>query len=394
MRWVFIGRMSTVAPGPGAQGAAVRRSAAAVLATALALVALPRPAAAQEAECVEPSRSAIAAVPWPQESLAYDRAWDLTRGADVLVAVVDTGVDARVPQLLDRVAPGPDLVGDGEGPTFDCAGHGTFLAGIVAGAPTPGLGFAGMAPEARVLAVRHRDGRQSGVTAPVGPAIRAAADAGAGVVLLGAPLPYGDAAALDAVLYAGQRDALVVTPGLALPRGSEPPTELPGTLVSVGAQGGAPASSGPTAGPVELLAPGDGVTSVSRVTGGLVIGSGGEMAAAFVAGSAALVRSYRPELGAADVKERLLRTAVPAADAPAGTVAGIVEPLGAVTRTLPARPAAVGSDPTPLAVSPAPPVDGALDRATVFAGVVLLLALTAALTAATLRARRRPHRPS
>ncbi|HXV92702.1 MAG TPA: S8 family serine peptidase, partial [Pseudonocardia sp.] len=129
---------------------------AAAVAAVLSLALLPGHALAQPAgpaECAEPSVDRTADVPWPQVALGYDRAWNLSEGAGTVVAVVDTGIDVDVPQLGDRVSIGPDLLGDGEGAGTDCAGRGTFLAGIVAGAPAPGMGFVGVAPEAGLVAV-------------------------------------------------------------------------------------------------------------------------------------------------------------------------------------------------------------------------------------------------
>ena len=94
-------------------------------------------------------------LPWPQQALSFSSVWNLTRGAGVTVAVIDSGVDAN-PQFGDRVTVGPDLAGADFGvpPDADCAGHGTSVAGIIAAAPMTGASFTGVAPRAAILSIK------------------------------------------------------------------------------------------------------------------------------------------------------------------------------------------------------------------------------------------------
>jgi serine protease AprX len=81
--------------------------------------------------------------------------WDLTSGAGVGVALVDTGV-AEVEDLRGRVVHGPDLSGEGDG--VDRFGHGTFMAGLIAGdgelSATEGSRHVGVAPGAHIVSVK------------------------------------------------------------------------------------------------------------------------------------------------------------------------------------------------------------------------------------------------
>jgi subtilisin family serine protease len=71
----------------------------------------------------------------------------------VRVAVVDTGVDVRHPDLAGRVLTKEDLVGNGfRGFTQDL--HGTAVAGVIAAAANNSVGIVGVAPEARLLALK------------------------------------------------------------------------------------------------------------------------------------------------------------------------------------------------------------------------------------------------
>lgn len=119
-------------------------------------------------------------------ALAAEPEWNLARiGAPasapgVLVAVVDTGVDASHPALAGRVERAIDLMGGNGG---DPNGHGTHVAGTVAGADA-GCGSIGVAPDARILPVRVLDAEGEGTADVVADGIRQAADAGAAVINL------------------------------------------------------------------------------------------------------------------------------------------------------------------------------------------------------------------
>jgi len=90
--------------------------------------------------------------PWPQRRYAPQRLAGIADGGGITVAVLDSGVDATVAPLRDRVLPGADELDGGDG-RLDCVGHGTAVASIIAASAT-GTGFVGLAPGARILPVR------------------------------------------------------------------------------------------------------------------------------------------------------------------------------------------------------------------------------------------------
>ena len=160
-------------------------------------------------------------------------AWERTRGGGQLVAVVDTGVDLTHPDLAGNlwVNPGETaangLDDDGNGKVDDVHGydfvdtdpdpddfhyHGTHVAGIATAVAGNAEGAAGVAPEARLMAVRALNGNGSGSTAGIAEGVRYAAQEGAGVInlSLGGPAGGGDAVFLQAVQAAGAADAVVV----------------------------------------------------------------------------------------------------------------------------------------------------------------------------------------
>ena len=105
------------------------------------------------------------------------------RGAGVVVAVLDTGVDLAHVDLRDRVLPGVDLV-DGDDVAQDENGHGTHVAGIVAATGGNGAGIVGVAPAASLLPVRVLDGDGTGTLDTVVAGVRWAVAHGADVINL------------------------------------------------------------------------------------------------------------------------------------------------------------------------------------------------------------------
>lgn len=80
--------------------------------------------------------------------------WDQMRGApDVVIAIVDTGVDYTHEDLAPKMLPGYDFVDDDADP-MDEGGHGTHVAGIAAAVTNNGKGIAGMAPDCSIMPVR------------------------------------------------------------------------------------------------------------------------------------------------------------------------------------------------------------------------------------------------
>ncbi|WP_091229740.1 S8 family serine peptidase [Microbacterium sp. 3J1] len=88
--------------------------------------------------------------------LGAEEANRLATGKGIVVAIVDSGVDASNPHLAGVVIGGVDLVGDGERSDglSDTTGHGTAIAGQIAAQPVAGSGVVGLAPDARLLSVR------------------------------------------------------------------------------------------------------------------------------------------------------------------------------------------------------------------------------------------------
>ncbi|WP_217561000.1 S8 family serine peptidase [Streptomyces sp. GbtcB6] len=104
-------------------------------------------------------------------------------GAGEIVGVFDSGVDGTHPDLVDRIVVNESLVG---GEAFDVCGHGTHVAGIVAGSGAASAGLiTGVAPGARLAVFRVFDEDNRLHTGPsLGPMLTRAVDAGARIINL------------------------------------------------------------------------------------------------------------------------------------------------------------------------------------------------------------------
>jgi type VII secretion-associated serine protease mycosin len=329
---------------------------------------LPAAAAPPRGACrsVEPAHPAVPLLPWGQKLLMPQRAWPFSNGSGVTVAVIDSGVDADHPQLRrpGKVLPGRDfyLVGSLPG-NYDCVSHGTGVAGIIAADGTPGIGFQGVAPGARILPVRisEREADTDGRSETIDPlvlakGIRYAVDAGAKVINLSVAGDEDDKPVRQAIAYAVRKDVVVVAAvgnRQGLDEGPRPsyPAAYPG-VIGVGAidTTGARVNASQVGPYVDLVAPGASVLTATRV-GGHAYEDGTSFAAPFVSGTAALVRAAWPELTAAQVAQRLIATATPSRGGHSSPEygAGIVDPYRAVTEGL----AGAGRE-LPAAQLPAP----------------------------------------
>jgi thermitase len=146
---------------------------------------------------------------WSLDTIGVAAAWRYTRGTGVKIAILDTGVDYIHPDLAGRVDLGPDFVDNDDDP-MDVQGHGTHVAGTAAAGTDDGFGIAGVAPGARILAVRVLDAEGAGNYSSVARGITYAADNGAKVINLSLGGPEPSIALREAIDYAASRGSIVV----------------------------------------------------------------------------------------------------------------------------------------------------------------------------------------
>jgi type VII secretion-associated serine protease mycosin len=249
---------------------------------------------------------------WYLADLRITEVHRITRGAGVTVALIDSGVDAKHRDLADAVSPGfntrHDAWEDSTG-REDTDGHGTNLAGIIAGrGHGSGDGVLGVAPAARILPISTPiNERTSGSF--MTEAVDFAIAHHAGVINMSFTRDDG-ATMHDAIRKARAAGIVLVAAAGNFAKSGRYPGRYPEVL-TVSAYGkNHEISSFSVTGPqVDLAAPGDEMATTGIGATGYDITRGTSEAAAVVSGAAALVRARFPELSAAEVVHRLTATA-------------------------------------------------------------------------------------
>jgi hypothetical protein len=305
-----------------------RRAVAAAGAAALAGLAVTAGAAPARADIVRDKQQ------WVLDAINVAAAWPVTQGAGVTVAVIDSGVDADVPDLAGSVRAGPDLTEVHTSPgNPDWGMHGTWMASLIAGHGHDGggSGIIGVAPAARILSIRvitdksdpgyaayqHQPPAQGQQELATG--INDAVAAHASVISMslgyGAPsrevrLALQNAFAHNVVVVASSGNS-GDTAG-ATGQGAAPysfPANYPGVLGvgAVGESGQAAAFSSENLS-VQVAAPGVDVPAEGRNSGYWTV-SGTSPACAITAGVAALIKSKYPHLTDPQVSEAITESA-------------------------------------------------------------------------------------
>lgn len=286
--------------------------------------------------------AAVAAPGPPDAPQYYFDQWNIPglwatgiRGQGVIIAEIDTGVNAALPELAGKIMPGTDFgVAGGNGQVdrdTDQFGHGTAMASIMVASPGT-FGISGIAPAASILpiALPLVGTADASTNDRLPDAITYAADHGAAIISMSlgeTRRPANDSVPCpqqlqDAVFYAMSKGAiLVAASGNQGQTGS--PVVDPGVCLGVVAVG-AVDSAGLVAGfssrhpYLALSAPGVDIASLSRVPGRAYSGQGTSQATALTAAALALVKSAHPDLSARAVVARMLQTAQPGPGVPAG----------------------------------------------------------------------------
>ena len=267
-------------------------------------------------------------------------AWAVTHGdPNMLVAVVDTDVDATHPDLVGKVIAGPNFTCATGGTTSgDCQpdsqpdpeGHGTAVAGIVAATPNNGVGIAGLGWSTKVLSVRVLDHQGGGLSSQIAAGIRYAADY-PGVKVINLSLQQEPCTAEDgpnctnakssqtledAIKYAQKQGKLVVSAaGNQWDTAPTYPAAYEGVLsvTAIDTADGDKIAKFARHGPwVDIAAPGVGVLTLATPCGDgncWVTPDGTSFATPIVSAAAALVWALNPQLSAQQVATRLMHTA-------------------------------------------------------------------------------------
>lgn len=93
---------------------------------------------------------------WALDKIGADIAWEFSSGEEIIVAVLDSGIDPNHPDFVGRTVPGWNFTDDGEGETdtSDRCGHGTHVSGIIAASTDNSEGVAGVAHQAKIMPLK------------------------------------------------------------------------------------------------------------------------------------------------------------------------------------------------------------------------------------------------
>jgi subtilisin family serine protease len=135
------------------------------------------------------SASQPAIMGWEITKFDIPKYWKQSRGEDVVVAVIDTGVDFDHEDLKNNIVSGKNFVEKGKDP-MDVCGHGTHVASTIA-AEDNGCGIVGVANKTKIMPIKALDNNGSGTMQNLVAAIRFAADSGVDFITmsLGSPSP-------------------------------------------------------------------------------------------------------------------------------------------------------------------------------------------------------------
>jgi subtilisin family serine protease len=247
---------------------------------------------------------------WSLERIGALQAWERApRGVGGIVAVVDSGVDERHPELQKHVLPGRNVIAQND-ETQDEHGHGTAIAGIIAARTNNTVGMSGICPTCEILPVKVLNESGQGTYAQVIAGILWAADNKAQVINLSLG-SYGFSRFLaDAVAYAHQNGAVIVAAGGN--EGTKAPL-YPGALPNVISVAATDADDSLWVGSnygdaIDLAAPGVRILSLDTHNNYL-FATGSSFSAAQVSGVAALLRTKHSVLKSAQVAQVLFQTA-------------------------------------------------------------------------------------
>ncbi|TKG71969.1 S8 family peptidase [Prauserella endophytica] len=227
-------------------------------------------------------------------------------GAGVTVYVIDSGVDGTHPDFGGRVAGGKDFV-DGDEHPVDLNGHGTSLAGVVGGQAH------GVAKGVRIVPVRVLDQNGGGnglsVVAGIDWVVNNARQPAVAVIGIGGPASD----AVDTAVRGLAKIMPVAVPagGATADAGQSSPGRIPEVLtVAASDIADKPVPTSNFGAAVDLYAPGADVRAPA-LKGGTAELTGTSVAAAHVAGVAALYRAARPEATPQQVTEAVVANASP-----------------------------------------------------------------------------------
>ncbi len=278
---------------------------------------------------------------WSLAKVRAPAAWRVTKGAaEVVVAVLDTGIDRNHPDLQGSFVEGWDAVNE-DADANDDHGHGTLVAGVIAARSNNGIGGVGACSQCSLMPVKVIGANGAGTSADIAEGIVWAADHGARVLNMSFVLSGRDEGVAMALEHARAKGVLIVA--AAGNSGSADvtfPAGQPGIVSVTGTDASDARYEWASYGHwVTLAAPG--CSQSTQAGGGYADFCGTSSAAAFASGMAGLARSFALDRSPDGIAQALAASSQPVGDF---VSAGRVD-ADALLTTLGARP-----EPAPVVV--------------------------------------------
>jgi subtilisin family serine protease len=249
-------------------------------------------------------------LPWGVQMIEAPKVWPVSQGRGVKVAVIDTGISADHPAIKDNYRGGVNILSPYFAPQ-DYNGHGTHVAGIIAGNGA-GLGIIGTAPKTEVYAVKAFNRKGSANLSDLLSAINWCIENGMQVINMSFGMEKLSESLRQAIQIAHRRGIVMVaaTGNRGLPSSIDFPARYPETIAvaSVSREGVLSQFSNMGKG-VDLAAPGERIPS-AWLNGAKREMSGTSMAVPHVSGTIALLLQLNPYLNPEQIRYILLQSAL------------------------------------------------------------------------------------
>ena len=238
---------------------------------------------------------------WHLQRISAPLAWALTVGKpEVVIAIIDTGVEGTHPDLASKMVPGYNFYSNNTN-TADVHGHGTRVAGVAAAIGNNLLGVTGVSWKSRIMPIRVTNSSGYATTSDIADGINYAVAHGARVINMSLDGVVGSTTIRNAAQYANSRGVVVVA-GAGNCSCVESYADTP-YIISVSAldQSDQIAPFSSRGNYVDVSAPGWYIWTTT-LNGGYVTMGGTSMASPQVSGVAALMLSANPGLAASQVE--------------------------------------------------------------------------------------------
>ncbi|RFU64957.1 S8 family peptidase [Peribacillus glennii] len=246
---------------------------------------------------------------WNLPAIQAEEGWDISRGSkNVVIAVVDTGVDLDHPDLRRRIISGYNVVAENHNPDDD-NGHGTHVAGIIASETNNMRGVAGLTWHNKIMPIKAMAAKGYGSAFDIAQGVIWATDHGADIINLSLGNYQPSAVMHEAIEYAYKKN-VVITVAAGNDNTDQPsfPAAYPEVLsvAAVDNQGNkAPFSN--YGEHIDVAAPGVEIPSTYFHKQYAAL-SGTSMASPHVAAQAGLIKAENPDLKNTDIMNIITNT--------------------------------------------------------------------------------------